>query len=135
MTLGILGLAVLGALAFAVYAWELGNELRARRTLTRAGGRVDRIQFANSHRMQRADISFVDQVGQTRQFKTEWSRHLLAVGESVVVGYSPDGRDQSRALRAIHLFELCVHTTVSGAFTGGVVFILVFFWDLLQKFS
>jgi hypothetical protein len=80
--------AVVAATAFAICVRALLAEPAARRSLSRADGVVEQVQFSRSGQPtgSRATVGFVDEYGQQQRFTTPWSEHPYSEGDTVPVG-------------------------------------------------
>ncbi len=122
---------VVGLGAAILSAGNLRRELRDRRTLARATGTVDDIEFSKPGRPtgSRAIVSFVDASGQTRRFTTAWSETPFSVGARVDVGYHATGKGAPRVLALHQLLGQAALTLGSLVLTAAAAYVAFRVWS------
>ncbi len=126
----MLGLAVVAGAAWVVCLRQLLGELHSRRTLTRADGVVERVEFSRAGHPtgSRATIAFVDRDGQQRRFTTAWAETPYSAGATVPVGYRPGVSVPPRPLRTQVLAGHIALTVLTGALTAASLFVVGRVW-------
>ncbi len=122
----ILGFALVATAAFLYCLRDLLGELADRRSLTRAAGVVEHVQFSRSGQPtgSRATVGFVDGHGQQRRFTTEWSEHTYSEGDTLPVGYHATKKMPPRLLATRTLAGLAALTAISGALLAASLFVI-----------
>lgn len=107
------------------------GELRARRTLVRRPGVVDKVESRSgggTTTFYRAIVRYEDGRGQPRRLTTAWAETTFSVGEAVVVGEDPASQSAPRLLLARVLAQHVVRTLIPGAIAVAVLVVLVRVW-------
>lgn len=131
MSTGLVILIVFGLANLAACLWcgrGLRDELRARRTLTRRQGVVDKVESRSSGQSwtdYRAIVRFEDGRGQSRRLTTAWSETPFSVGDSVVVGDDPKSQQAPKLLSGRALGDHLIRTLIPGSIAAAVVVVLV----------
>lgn len=122
---------VVAVAAVIMSAAGLRREIRDRRTLARAAGTVDDIEFSRPGRPtgSRAIVSFVDAAGQTRRFTTTWSETPFSVGARVDVGYHATGKGTPRVLALHQLLGQAALTLGSLVLTAAAAYVAFRVWS------
>ena len=120
------GFAVVATVAFGACLRQLLGELAARRTLARADGVVEQVQFSRRGQPtgSRATVGFVDGHGQQRRFTTEWAEHPYSEGDTVPVGYHLTTGMPPRLLTPRLLVGRVALTALTGALMAASLFVI-----------